>query len=263
MGAKKGGNPIIIKKVQGPGGSGHHGGAWKVAYADFVTAMMAFFLLMWLLNATTEKQRKGLADYFNPTIIHSAQSGAKGPFGGEMQDADTNSGKRLGASQDTRGGEGRDTQFEAIARHVQDQLIGSGAESMQRTNLLRHVVTRMTDEGLVIELSDLIDEPLFVDDSAQPTPALHELSTILAGVLGRVKNPVAIAGHVRSYPELLIHSPVWPLSEARSHAVRNLLEAASLDARRIQRVTAFADRRNRSVNPMEPANNRIEVILLR
>lgn len=75
--------PVIIKRKKVIGGGGHHGGAWKVAYADFVTAMMAFFMLMWLLNATTEKQRKGLADYFSPTISISRISGGgrRGAFG--------------------------------------------------------------------------------------------------------------------------------------------------------------------------------------
>lgn len=261
--AKSGTAPIIIKKVQGGGGGGHHGGAWKVAYADFVTAMMAFFLLMWLLNATTEKQRKGLADYFNPTVVQSTRGGAQGPFGGEAQEQQTNSGQGAGASRDIRGGDARDATFEAMARQIQNELTGSGAESMQRTNLLKHVVTRMTDEGLVIELTDLTDEPLFVGDSAQPTPTMQELAGILAGVLGRVKNQLAISGHVRAYPEMLVHSPVWALSDARAHAVRNLLESARLDSARVQRVTAYADRRNRAVNPMDPNNNRIEVILLR
>ena len=76
--------PIIIKRKKVSGGDGHHGGAWKVAYADFVTAMMAFFLLMWLLNATTEKQRKGIADYFSPTIAMARVSGGgHGPLGGD------------------------------------------------------------------------------------------------------------------------------------------------------------------------------------
>lgn len=266
MAANGGKAPIIIKRVQVVGGGGHHGGAWKVAYADFVTAMMAFFLLMWLLNATTEKQRKGLADYFNPTVIQSSQGGAQGPFGGEVQDAETNSGKGAGASRDmmaAQARDGRESGFDAMARHIQNELTGSGAESMQKTNLLKHVVTRMTDEGLVIELTDLTGEPLFVGDSAQPSQVMHELAEILASVLGRVKNELAISGHVRAYPELLIKSPVWALSDARAHAVRNLLESAMLDPKRIQRVTGYADRRNRSVNPMDPSNNRIEVILLR
>ena len=256
--------PIIVKRVQGGGGGGHHGGAWKVAYADFVTAMMAFFLLMWLLNATTEKQRQGLADYFNPTLIQSTRSGHDGPFGGEVQDALTDSGQGAGASRDSLAArEAQEAEFEDMARHIQDQLTGSGAESMQKVNLLRHVVTRMTDEGLVIELTDLTDAPLFVGDSAQPTAALRELAGILSGVLGRVRNGIALSGHVRAYPEMLIQSPVWALSDARAHTLRNLLEGAGFDRRRIQRVTAFADRRNRSVNPMDPDNNRIEVILLR
>src|SRR5437763_8519639 len=80
---KNGGRAVVIKRVEDSGGGGHHGGAWKVAYADFVTAMMAFFLLMWLLNATTEDQRKGLADYFSPNnIISRASSGTGQPFGG-------------------------------------------------------------------------------------------------------------------------------------------------------------------------------------
>ena len=76
--------PVIIKRKKIVQGGGHHGGAWKVAYADFVTAMMAFFLLMWLLNATTEKQRKGIADYFNPTIpVNRVSGGGDGAFGGD------------------------------------------------------------------------------------------------------------------------------------------------------------------------------------
>lgn len=263
MAPGSGQRPKIIKKIQVIKTEGHHGGAWKVAYADFVTAMMAFFLLMWLLNATTEKQRQGLADYFNPTIMQSVRGGADGAFGGDLRDAETNSGKGVGASRDIRGGTARDAEFDAVVRHIQNELTGSGAESMQRVNLLKHVITRMTDEGLVIELTDLVDEPLFVGDSAQPSPALNEISGILASVLNRVRNPLAITGHVRNYPDLLLHSPVWALSDARAHTVRNLLENAGLAQRRVQRVAAFADRRNRSANPMDPANNRIEVILLR
>ncbi|SNR41425.1 chemotaxis protein MotB [Paracoccus sediminis] len=237
------GPTIMIKRVAAPGDGGHHGGAWKVAYADFVTAMMAFFLLMWLLNATTEQQRTGLADYFNPSVVRTP--GASGD-GIEQQ-----------------GKEPADATLQQVAEEIERQLRGGGGESQQLTNLLRHVVTRMTDEGLVIELGDLTDQPLFVEDTGQPQPVLSELSRIIARVIGKTRNQIAISGHVRAYPETLVTPPVWPLSDARAHAVRNLLEGAGLDAKRIQRVTGYADRKGKSGNPMDPINNRIEVILLR
>lgn len=237
------GPTIMIKRVTASGEGGHHGGAWKVAYADFVTAMMAFFLLMWLLNATTEQQRSGLADYFNPTIVRTP--GASGE-GVEQQ-----------------GKEPSDVTLEQVAEEIERQLRASGGESQQLTNLLRHVVTRMTDEGLVIELGDLTDQPLFVEDTAEPQPVLTELARIIGRVLTRTRNQLAISGHVRAYPETLLNSPVWPLSDARAHAVRSLLEGSDLDAQRIQRVTGYADRKNKTGNPMDATNNRIEVILLR
>src|SRR3979411_1398501 len=94
---------IIIRKEEGVGG-GHHGGSWKVAYADFVTAMMAFFLLMWLLNATTEEQRRGLADYFSPNALLShASSGLGQPFGGRTAFADGAMVSDLGSAQVIQG----------------------------------------------------------------------------------------------------------------------------------------------------------------
>lgn len=233
----------MIKRVSASGEAGHHGGAWKVAYADFVTAMMAFFLLMWLLNATTEEQRHGLADYFNPTIVRTPGASGEGI-------------EQLGTAS-------AEAALQQVAEEIERQLRASGGESQQLTNLLRHVVTRMTDEGLVIELGDLTDQPLFVDDTGQPQPVLSELSRIIARVIAKTRNRIAISGHVRSYPETLVTSPVWALSDARAHAVRTLLEGAGLDGQRIQRVTGYADRKGKSANPMDPANNRIEVILLR
>nr|WP_230312405.1 flagellar motor protein MotB [Paracoccus lichenicola] len=233
----------MIKRVTASAEGGHHGGAWKVAYADFVTAMMAFFLLMWLLNATTEQQRQGLADYFNPTIVRTP--GASGE-GVEKQGKDP-----------------AETPLEQVAEEIERQIRATGGESQQLTNLLRHVVTRMTDEGLVIELGDLTDQPLFVDDTGQPQPVLRELTRIVARVIAKTRNQIAVTGHVRAFPETLVNSPVWALSDARAHAVRNLLEEARLDERRIQRVTGYADRKGKTANPMDPANNRIEVILLR
>ncbi|MDO5528218.1 MAG: flagellar motor protein MotB [Paracoccus sp. (in: a-proteobacteria)] len=239
--------PIIVRRTVQSSDGGHHGGAWKVAYADFVTAMMAFFLLMWLLNATTEQQRQGLAEYFAPTIVRtSAGAGGVGTSQGE-----------------TDGSPAQQDALEALNQHIQDQLAGIGAESMQQANLLRHVVTRVTDEGVVIEISELADSPLFRADTAQAEPALRQLAEILARVMGRTRNQVAISGHVRSYPEVLAEQPVWPLSNDRAQAVRSLLESARFAPARIQRVTGHADRAARLPNPMDISNDRIELILLK
>jgi len=248
----KSNRPILIRRVTVQAAAGHHGGAWKVAYADFVTAMMAFFLLMWLLNATTEKQRQGLAEYFDPTIVQT-RSGGQDSF-------DYSSATAHAEAPATSASEAG---FDALARDLATKLSGTGAESMQQRNLLRHVVTRVTDEGLVIELSDLLGEPLFEGDTATPTPATVELAGIVARVLRHVKNQIALTGHVHAFPEALVESPVWRLSDERAHAMRALLEGSGFSRQRVQRVTAFGDRRSRSANPMDPANNRIELILLR
>lgn len=243
---------IIIRKTQGAAGAGHHGGAWKVAYADFVTAMMAFFLLLWLLNATTEKQRAGLADYFNPTVIHERNGGASGLEGQNTPPAPA-----------MDGAEATSDAFTAMAEEIEAALKAAGGESMQNRALLRHVVTRVTDEGLVVELGDLTDEALFVSDSAEPTPALRELARIVANALARTRNDLAYSGHVAGISAVRADSPAWPLSGQRAHAVRGLIEGAGIGTRRTQRVTAYGDQRNRDQNPMDPANNRVEVILLR
>lgn len=243
---------IVIKRPVISGDGGHHGGAWKVAYADFVTAMMAFFLLMWLLNATTEKQKAGLADYFNPTLVQRP-----GATGDSTEDGVKHS-IEIKAPDSGKSGD-----FENVARQVQDSLTGIGAESMQMENILRHVVTKITDEGLVIEIGDLTDQPLFVEDTAQPQRVLREIAAVLVPVLERTHNEIAISGHVRSYPDILVSSPVWALSDARAHTMRNLLEINDLPPQRVQRVTGYADRQNRAGNPMAPDNNRVEIILLR
>ncbi len=271
--------PVIIKRKKIIQGGGHHGGAWKVAYADFVTAMMAFFMLMWLLNATTEKQRKGIADYFNPTIpINRISGGGDGAFGGDSifsEDVFARNGTgaaamRPAAEQQAKGdatpGEGDRTGTEgevAALERVEQALLAKGGESMTMERALRHVVTRVTDEGLVIELFDLDDMQLFSTDTATPEPILGDLAALLAEVIGLASNDVAVQGHVRSYPITLIRNPAWTLSSERAQQMRLLLESASLPPSRIQRIAGFSDRMPVTANPMAARNNRIEVILLR
>ena len=175
-----GGNaPVIIKRKKVVAGGGHHGGAWKVAYADFVTAMMAFFMLMWLLNATTEKQRKGLADYFSPTIpLNRASGGGDGALGGgsvftEQTLAQSGIGASAEqASQREQTAGLRDGADEAMLRELEEMLNGTGGESLLTENLMRHIVSRVTDEGLVVEVFALEGSPLFLPRSDTPTALL-------------------------------------------------------------------------------------------
>ena len=280
----------IIKKKKVSGGHGHHGGAWKVAYADFVTAMMAFFLLMWLLNATTEKQRQGIADYFSPTIpIHATSGGGDGPFTGssvfatevlpqegrgatEKSPADEQ--QAVGEAGTSRSDEQNDdtmpseqlgsveTVEESDFEVLEGMLLASSGESDAENLLLQHIRTRVTDEGLVIELFDLPDQPLFEPQSDTPTQRLISILAIITRVMSTITNNVAISGHsflaVEGGPEI-----DWHLSSNRAHQARLELVANGLDAGRIARVTGLANRVSIFEPVSDPRNNRIEVTLLR
>jgi chemotaxis protein MotB len=272
--------PVIIKRKKVVSGGGHHGGAWKVAYADFVTAMMAFFMLMWLLNATTEKQRKGIADYFSPTIpLSRISGGGDGAFGGESvmsedQIAQTGTGAssiKPSSEKQAVGQTGAETaqdaadkgKFDEDVRKIKEALMGIGGESMASQNMMRHIVTRMTDEGLIVEFFDTEDEPLFNRGSAVPTQITTELAGVIARVFGLAVNKIAVNGHLAAQPAMLKSNPEWDLSASRAMQMRALVQAAGLDAERFQRVTGFADRKPALKNPAALQNNRIEVILLR
>ncbi len=280
--------PIIIKRKKVIVGGGHHGGAWKVAYADFVTAMMAFFMLMWLLNATTEKQRKGIADYFNPTIPMSRVSGGgDGAFGGDSifsTDALTQSGtgepngdpnadttatadKSNAIAQAAAEKAAKEAAEKAAEQRALEQLSESlkakGGESMTMERLMRHVVTRVTDEGLVIEVFDLPDAPLFVNETSEPTENTQQIVALLAEMMALATNRIAINGFVKSYPITLVTDPTWDLTTARAQSVRMMLEQDQLDPKRIARVTGHADRDPVTADPSAIRNNRVEVVLLR
>ena len=287
MSAQSNAAPVIIKRKKVVVGGGHHGGAWKVAYADFVTAMMAFFLLMWLLNATTEKQRKGVADYFSPTVpINRVSGGGDGSFGGDsvfselalpqngtgatnlrpteaLQARGEHGISEMGA--DAQGAESKiETSAEAATfKAVEEALRNIGGESSVSKSPLKHIITRVTDEGLIIELFDLEDVLMFETGTNIPTQALKDLATMLARILPLVENELAIGSHTRAEPIVLADNPVWDLSTARAHAMRQLLETGGLDKARIKRVTGHADKSPTVRNPMSIRNNRLEVVLLR
>ena len=269
MSAQSNARPII-KRKKIVKGDGHHGGAWKVAYADFVTAMMAFFMLMWLLGATTEKQRKGIADYFNPTIpINRISGGGDGAFGGDsVFSEDTMAQSGTGAAEDSdtidrqaRGALGRDAAAEeSTLAAIEEALLGYSGESMFRDLLRRHIVTRISDEGLVIEMFDTDQAPLFRPDGS-PGQELRALLPAIVSALALVENPLAIESHVASRPDA--PATAWERSLARGYGVQRLLELLGFPPERIARLTGRADRSPVTTDPTATRNNRIEIVVLR
>lgn len=255
--------PIIIKRKKVIAGGGHHGGAWKVAYADFVTAMMAFFLMMWLLGATTESQRRGLADYFNPSIpVHRISSGGEGMFGGTDFETREQIGPASPNEPPTALGEEAQLETESF-EEIEAQLSGLGGESAVMDEALRHVLSRISDEGLIIEVFDLPNAPLFDPETQRPTPTLVQISEVLSQLFAMVTNPLAIEGHTRTYTVVQANDPRWQLSVARAQSQHELLLDTGIDPTRIARVTGHADRQPAARNPMSVRNNRLELILLR
>jgi len=279
MSAQEKARPIIIKRKKVVAAAGHHGGAWKVAYADFVTAMMAFFMLMWLLNATTEQQRKGLADYFSPTIpISRTSGGGDGSFGGDSvfsedtlpQNGTGASAERPTQSRQARGETGASDSGEAI-RVIQDEVLksveadlrGHGGQSTLMENEQRHVTSLLTDEGLTIEIFALEDAPIFEADAKTPTPLLRSIVTAIAEAARIVTNGISIAGHVQAQPIVVANNSTWDRSAEQANTTRKLFEELGMDPLRIKRVTGHADREPVILNTMAIRNNRLEIIFLR
>jgi len=272
--------PIIIIKKKKVIAAGHHGGAWKVAYADFVTAMMAFFLLMWLLNATSEEQRQGIAAYFNPGIpIFAENGGGAGMFGGETvysedtktesqsgtvgeqaEDVSGQDGSTGTASNDPTGaGDASDAQFAA----VENMFRGNTGESWVEDPLLQHVSTRVTDEGLIIDLFDLPDSPLFEPGTNQPTKKMYALLDMVSRVLDTVTNEIAITGHVDVEPELEGGPDGFALTGGRALIANAVMVEHGISTSRFNRLTGASDRK--PVGDGAPAyrNRRLEITLLR
>jgi len=274
--------PVIIKRKKVVEEKAHHGGAWKVAYADFVTALMAFFLLMWLLNATTEKQRKGLADYFSPSIpISRVSAGGDGSFWGESVFAeDTVAFNEQGASEKypaemdrARGAVGvprEDANADSTglgnrtgAEKLLEELTARGGESMAQLLEMRHVVTRLTDAGVVIDIYEKPDAALFAADGTSPTPLMSATLELVAEALRVVRNDVSVGAHVPARPVVVAENPVWEITTERAHNVRGELELGGLPTARVERVTGYADRVAVDDDPMALRNSRVEITVLR
>ena len=292
-GRSKGVAPIIIKKKKVIAGGGHHGGAWKVAYADFVTAMMAFFLLMWLLNATTEDQRKGLADYFDPSIpiilfiecgngaLNGSSlfaenervqngAGASAEFpksktqehDGDSDEFDLEGPAEGRGLDDSKGvaayAEAGDNALEQVQEKIDAETIGA-----LEGGLAEHIHTRMTPDGLVIELVDDDGEPLFNLGSSNPSQLLHDLLEVVGPVLATVSNDMAIVGHTDARPFAAnANYTNWELSTDRALAARRMLLANGIPGKQIVEVTGKAATEPFGDDPFAVQNRRIAITLL-
>jgi len=292
---------VIVKRIKRGGAHGHHGGAWKVAYADFVTAMMAFFLLLWLINTTTPEQKRGIADYFAAQSISQTSSGSGGVLGGRIlgQDgaraggamsvssrnmppapADPSRTKknadRRGSSTEAEGDAAAsqaqsDDRLEHTAPSAKDEEFESAAESIRQAmqqepdiaDLSRQVIMDETPEGLRIQLVDQDGRPMFPDGSAEPMPYTRKLLAVIAKVIDRLPNRISISGHTAgSVAEN--SAPTWELSAARANAAREVITTAGVDNDRIYEVAGKAG--SDPLLPEDPgasANRRLSIVLLK
>ncbi len=268
--------PVIVKKIIVAGHAGHHGGAWKVAYADFVTAMMAFFLLMWLLGATNEKQRKALADYFAPTLVQTKEgsAGSNGFFGGDSivsVDSYPNRAGQTGTRtitipKDATGGpkEGGERskdreRFDTLKLRLEQQM--KARKDIRR--FAKNIRFTETREGLRIELVDEADFTMFISGTSQMTPDALQLLSQVAGVIADIPNGVIIRGHTDSMPYPKgVDTNNWELSSARAEATRRLLSRTGVDPRRFNRIEGVADREPYiPTDRFDPRNRRLSITL--
>ncbi len=279
---------IIYKKVYIEGHGGHHGGAWKVAYADFVTAMMAFFLLLWLLGATNEKQRKALADYFSPTLVEMKQNsaGSNGMFGGDSitsadsyphkaaqtgtmsltVPADATGGTQVGTGEkgtlkDKRALAAEDQRNFAKMREAVESRMKSNPKMAKLANHVRFVATR---DGMRIDLVDDANYSMFDVGTTALVSDADNLIGMIAQTISTMENPIMIRGHTDSLPygdPRAMNN--WMLSSGRAEATRRRLASGGVPEARFERIEGVADREPMiEGNPADPRNRRVAITLL-
>lgn len=226
--------PIIIKKVK-KASHAHHGGAWKIAYADFVTAMMAFFLLLWLISMTTPEQKEGLADYFAPSNVSLSTSGSGGMMGGTALDIEgakmagsavdgmrdvamTPESQSHGAPNSDSGGQdgvkgdkaAQAGTANAELKAANDMAFHSAAASIRQawqelpdiTSMQDNLLLEVTEEGLNIQIADQTGRPMFPEGSKYPTEDARQAIAVLGPILQKLSNQITISGHTRSWRHL-------------------------------------------------------------
>jgi chemotaxis protein MotB len=262
--------PIVVKKIK-KGGHGHHGGAWKIAYADFVTAMMAFFLLMWLLGSVSKGNLKGVSDYFsNPVKIANAGGSGAGESDTVIQGGGNDLTKQAGqvkkgdpptqteAAKDKRRLSELKQKFEAL---MNDKIAQDSTLAKYKNQLKLDMVA----EGLRIQIVDEQNRPMFKSGSSELEVFAHGILQEIAQLLNEVPNAVSLSGHTDSskFAGGAAGFTNWELSSERANASRRELILGGLDPAKIMRVNGFSD-----VVPLDreniynPVNRRISIVVL-
>ncbi len=231
--------PIIVKKKSG-GHGGHHGGAWKVAYADFVTAMMALFIVLWLMSSTTKEQKEEIAGYFRDPHGSSTQKGPAHPGQGA---------NILLNKQDMT--------------KLKEQILQSIQHVGPLDKLKKQIEITITPEGLRIELIEDAHGTFFETGKSQPTPLLVSILKVVSAQLGTLPNRISIEGHTDAQPYSNggIYSN-WELSSDRANVARRLMQASGVRLDQVSQVRGFADQRLRDAkHPYDASNRRISMIV--
>ncbi|MGA7560685.1 MAG: flagellar motor protein MotB [Terriglobales bacterium] len=240
--------PIIIIKKKG-GHGGHHGGAWKVAYADFVTAMMALFIVLWLMN-TSKPVQLAISGYFKDPSGTGKLTGTslKGP----------------NESGTTMAGAGEDFKVtkENMAQ-LKEELQKSIRSITDLDKLKKNIEMTVTSEGLRIELLESAGGTFFNSGSAELNQSGRELVTLLAAELGKIPNHISVEGHTDAKPFAGNGSySNWELSADRANAARRLMQQSGLRGDQVSQVRGFADQRLRMAkDPLDPSNRRVSIIV--
>lgn len=269
--------PIIVKKITIQE-AGHHGGAWKVAYADFVTAMMAFFLLLWLLGATEEKQRKGIADYFTPTLVklRKESAGSDGLLkGSSITDVDNypsamgQTGSRTitiprAATGGPREAGGRGELEAQKLKELRDKIDKKLVQKRQLRHLARQVRVMRAPDGIRIDLMDDANFSMFELGTTILTSDARGLIEAIGDILSTENAPLILRGHTDSLPwRKGVVANNWSLSAGRAEATRQALMLSGVAQSRMVRIEGVADTEPLvAEDPADPRNRRISLLLL-
>lgn len=261
--AKDGQRPIVIKKVN-KGHGGHHGGAWKLAYADYVTAMMAFFLLMWLLASSSAKAKQGLAEYFkDPSKVSLSGGSGTGdrtsliPGGGESITREAGHGKKTEDRTKKREME----RLEKLKQEMQRMI----KQDPQLQQFKEQFKVEITDEGLRIQIIDQENRPMFDVASSRMAPHAKDLVEKMAALINDLPNTVTITGHTDARPYLggLAGYSNWELSADRANAARRTLVSGGLREEKVLRVVGVSSSMPfNKQDPLDPANRRISIVVM-